>query len=137
MDFNFRIIGGNTKKVPKIDLPKKVEEGDEVVKYPIPEGVTEAHIRSGQLCFGNLLQMSVPIYPIEYLTDGNKRIIKKIKTQRGKFIELIPAGYISFPDWDGAKFTQVAFHIDNSTILFRPTKPSLIPTPITKRTIPF
>jgi hypothetical protein len=128
---DFRILGGNTKSNPeaKKDLTK-----DKKYQIPDSEKITHAHIRAGKLCFGDLLQMS-GAKRIRYLAGGNKKIIKIIETQRGKFIELIPADYISFPDWDGTIFTRVVFHTDNSTILFIPIKPSQIPTPITKRII--
>jgi len=127
---DFRIFGGNTKKNSGAKV--LLEQGG---KYPIPAEIKYAHIHAGKLCFGDLLNISTP-KRIKYLADRNKKIIKILETQRGKFIELIPANFLSFPDWDGKKFTQVEFHIGNSTILFRPIRPFSIPTPIFKRIVP-
>jgi hypothetical protein len=132
---NFKIIGGNTKKNSGAKVLLKQGE-----KYPIPAEIKYAkyaHIYAGKLCFGDLLNISTP-KRIKYLADRNKKIIKILETQRGKFVELIPeANSISFPDWDGSVFTRVAFHIGNSTILFRPIALSPAPTPISQRIIPF
>jgi hypothetical protein len=128
----FTIFGGNTKRNPeaKMDLRKNEE-------YSIPSGMTHAYIRGGKICFGRLVRVSIP-KRIRYFVGGGNKIIKMLKTQRVKFVELIPeANSISFPDWDGTAFTQIEFHTDNSTILFLPVVKSPVSTPISQRIIPF